>query len=275
MPISPRVVCSSITLRRLTLDVALEEIAAQGFSGIDLGALPGVCDHVPFELTDEAVTDVARTIRASGLQVRSINADLGDLNEEIGAVVQQDRDDHLQRLLDLAEQIDSPAIVLPCGSQGHDPIVDLEADLDRVAAALARANEHARARDRVIWVESQHSGRLCYDIERAAKLTERLGGSGVGLVLDFSHVVASSNDPIEWIDRFTDGIVHVHIRDAVPGNIHRTPGNGDVDFAAGLTRLAEIGYEGAFSLELETDDVANEDRPATARRVGEFISSLI
>ncbi|WP_418606460.1 hypothetical protein [Georgenia sp. SUBG003] len=85
MAVHPRVVCSSITFRRLPLAEALGTIRSLGFGEIDLGALPGVCDHVPYELTDDAVREVATTIRESGLGVRSINADVGDLNEDVDA----------------------------------------------------------------------------------------------------------------------------------------------------------------------------------------------
>ena len=65
-------ICSTITLRYLPLDQALSTIADLGFTEIDLGALPGVCDHVPYELSAEAVREVAATVKASGLSsVRS------------------------------------------------------------------------------------------------------------------------------------------------------------------------------------------------------------
>ena len=41
--------------RHQPLDDALATIAGLGFSEIDLGALPGVCDHVPYVLDDDAV----------------------------------------------------------------------------------------------------------------------------------------------------------------------------------------------------------------------------
>ena len=50
--------------------------------------------------------------------------------------------------------------------------------------------------------------------------------------MDFSHIVASGGDPLEFVDRFADRIAHVHIRDAVPGNINLSVGRGSVDFAA-------------------------------------------
>lgn len=275
MPLDQRVICSTISFRRLALDAALRQISDLGFSGIDLGALPGVCDHVPYELTAGAVTEVASTVRGSGLAVHSINADIGDLNQLLDAEGRIARDRHLERLLDLAVQIDAPAVVLPCGAQGHAPIRDLAADIGLVADELKHAAGIAAGRGVEIWVESQHSGRLCSTLDRAGLLIDALRGSGVRSVLDFSHVVASGDDPLTWIDRYSTEVAHVHIRDARRGDIHLSPGNGEVDFAAAIAALAAAGYRGAFSLELETADVADAERPAAARRAGQLISSYL
>src|SRR5699024_5880317 len=66
LPLHQRVVCSTISFRRHPLDQALSLIGELGFAAIDLGALPGVCDHVPYELNSAAVSEVAGTIRRSG-----------------------------------------------------------------------------------------------------------------------------------------------------------------------------------------------------------------
>ncbi len=54
--------------------------------------------------------------------------------------------------------------------------------------------------------------------------------------MDFSHIVASGGDPVEFVSRFGTRISHVHIRDAVPGNINLSVGNGAVDFATASRR---------------------------------------
>ena len=48
-------------------------------------ALPGVCDHVPYVLDAAAVDAVAAAVESSGLRVRSINGDIGDLNHPLDA----------------------------------------------------------------------------------------------------------------------------------------------------------------------------------------------
>lgn len=269
----PRLGCSTISFRHQPLPQALETIGGLGFAEIDLGALPGVCDHVPYVLDESAVDDVAATVAASGLVVRSINGDIGDLNAPLSPAERAARDRHLAMLVALAAATGARALVLPCGALRHDPIGELDDDLDRVADELDTAAGTAVAHGVELWTESLHYHRLCCDIDRAQRLTERIGGA-VGVVMDFSHIVASGADPADFVGRFGPRIAHVHIRDAVPGNINLSVGNGAVNFAAGFEALAAAGYRGHFALELETRDVTHDERPAAATKAAELISEL-
>lgn len=290
----PRLGCSTISFRHQRLPQALETIGGLGFAEIDLGALPGVCDHVPYVLDQGAVDVVAARVAASGLTVRSINGDIGDLNAPLSPAERADRDRHLAMLVALAAATGARALVLPCGALRHDPIGELDAtqslapprrsslaahrrltdDLDRVAGELDAAAGTAGAHGVELWTESLHYHRLCCDIDRAQRLTERVG-EAVGVVMDFSHIVASGGDPADFVGRFGPRIAHVHIRDAAPGNINLSVGNGEVDFAAGFEALDAAGYRGHFALELETRDVTHDERPAAATKAAELISQLI
>ena len=273
--IPTRLGCSTISFRHLDLDAALAAIAGLGFAEIDLGALPGVCDHVPYVLDAAAVDAVAAAVGSMGLRVRSINGDIGDLNHPLDAQARAARDRHLDMLVALAAATESAALVLPCGALDHTPVRSLGADLDLVAAELIAAAEAAHHRGVELWAESLHYHRLCWNLDRAQQLTDRLAASRVRVVMDFSHIVASGGDPVEFVGRFGDHIAHVHIRDAVPGNINLSVGNGQVDFARGLKALADAGYPGHFALELETRDITNDERPQATARAAQLISGLI
>ena len=276
-----RLGCSSISFRHQDLDTALHTLRGLGFEEIDLGALPGVCDHVPYTLDAEAVETVAAVVNNSGLRVRSVNGDIGDLNETPDAAAHVAREKHLEMLLALAAKTGAKALVLPCGAIDHDPIRSLEEDVDRVAAQLIHAAGRAAEFGIELWTESLHYYRLCWNTERAQLLADRLAGSDVGLVMDFSHIVASGGDPVDFVERFAPRIRHVHLRDAEPatdnepGNINLSIGNGKADFAAGLSALRDAGYTGHFSLELETRDVTHDERPAAAAKAASFITDLI
>src|SRR6478752_880512 len=176
--IHTRLGCSTISFRHLDLDAALATITDLGFAEIDLGALPGVCDHVPYVLDATAVADVAATVAASGLRVRSINGDIGDLNASLDPDARAARTRHLDMLVELAAATGSRALVLPCGALDHTPIDTLDDDLDRVAAELSAAARAAAAHGVQLWTESLHFHRLCFDIERAQQLTSRLDPAG-------------------------------------------------------------------------------------------------
>jgi len=59
------------------------------------------------------------------------------------------------------------------------------------------------------------------------------------------------------------------------GNINLSVGNGAVDIARGFKALADAGYHGHFSLELETRDITHDERPAAAAKTARLISDLI
>ena len=273
--LSSRLGCSSISFRHQPLPQALHTIHEIGFGELDLGALPGVCDHVPYGLDAAAVERVAADVEASGLRVRSVNGDVGDLNAVLGEGERMERADHLEMLLRLTSAVGAEALVLPCGALDHEPVRSLDEDIRTVADELAHASERAAAVGVGLWCESLHFFRLCWNENRAQRLTDALQGTGVGVVMDFSHIVASGGDPVRFVETFADRITHVHLRDATAGNINLSIGNGDADFAAGLQALERAGYTGHFSLELETRDVTHEQRPAATRSAAEYISSLL
>jgi sugar phosphate isomerase/epimerase len=270
-----RLGCSSISFRHQDLPLALCTMKDLGFEEIDLGALPGVCNHVPYSLDPEAVAAVAAEVSASGLRVRSVNGDIGDLNAVLEADARSARTQHLDALLALAAETGARALVLPCGALDHAPVRGLDEDLDNIAGQLVNASERAAGFGVELWTESLHFLRFCWNLERAGLLADRLAGSGVGIVMDFSHITAAGEDVHAYLDRHQGRISHVHLRDAVPGNINLSIGNGAADFAGGLKRLAAEGYAGHFSLELETRDVTHDERPAAAAKAASFITDLI
>ncbi|WP_433874922.1 sugar phosphate isomerase/epimerase family protein [Sinomonas atrocyanea] len=274
-----RLGCSSISFRHLPLAEALATMAELGFEEIDLGALPGVCDHVPFELTAHDAGRVAEAVSAAGLRVRSVNGDIGGLNVPLDAAAQAARAGHLDRLVGLTVAFGARALVLPCGALSPEPVRSLGEDLDLVAAQLSAAGERAAEHGVELWTESLHFYRLCGTLDRALALADRLEGTRVRHVVDLSHVVASGSQPREAVSAFAargaGSIAHVHLRDAVPGNINLSIGNGSVDFADALAALREMGFDGHFSLELEAHDLTHAERPAAAAKAASFITDLI
>ena len=271
-----RLGCSSISFRHQDLPTALRTIAGLGFEEIDLGALPGVCDHVPYDLDAEAVAAVTAEVVASGLRVRSVNGDIGDLNAVLDAAAQSARDRHLDALLTLAAGTGAKALVLPCGALGHEPVRSLDEDLDTVAAQLI-ARQAAGGRSSASNSGPSH----CTSCGSAGTWSARNCWPG-GWPAPASG--SSWTSAISWPPARTRWTTSSATRAGSPTSTCAMPCRGTSTSASATARpisppawraLAAVGYTGHFSLELETRDVTHEERPAAAAKAASFITDLI
>jgi len=105
------------------------------------------------------------------------------------------------------------------------------------------------------------------DIDRLMAST----GRAVHLLFDTGHLTFAGADPIAVLEKHGQRVIHVHAKDvrgavldtitwnadsfldAVLKGVYTVPGDGSIDFAAIVGRLASIGYEGWFVVEAEQD----------------------
>lgn len=110
-------------------------------------------------------------------------------------------------------------------------------------------------------IQSEH------DIDRLMAATD----TPVGLLCDTGHLTFAGADILRVLDHHGRRIKHVHAKDvrstvlqtldpetdsfldAVLKGIYTVPGDGMIDFATVVRRLAELGYEGWFVVEAEQD----------------------
>jgi len=268
-----RLGCSTISFRKLALPDALAQIATLGFGETDLGSLPGTCQHVPTPLPHDLVDVIAGQVRDSGVAVRLINADVADMDDPDLDERQLRR--RLATMVELATAVGTSMILLPSGRKGTTPRTELRRDIATVARTLTEAAGIVGEAGLSLLVEAPYSNRLCCDLDRAEMLYAALGDAPIGAVLDLSHVVAVGDDEADAVRRLGDRIRHVHLRDARPGQINISIGRGDVDFPAAIGALTAAGYTGHYSLELETRDIDDAERPTETGRAGRYITSLL
>lgn len=103
---------------------------------------------------------------------------------------------------------------------------------------------------------------------------EELNHSAVGVNFDPANMILyGKGDPIEALQVLAPWIRHVHIKDATasaePGEWGaEVPwGEGDVDTAAFLAKLEEIGFNGTLAIEREAGDSRMEDIQLATRRL--------
>ena len=269
--VADRVGISTITFRFRPLEEALTIIERLGAVEVDLGAIPDVTDHVPVPFTGDPAAYVA-ALKAHHLRAGAVNADIGHLNDP--ALSRSTLAETVRPLVALAAATGG-ALIVPCGRNSYEAYVDEETDLSTIAGNLRFVSELCASQDVRLLVEVLHHRRYVHSVERAEKVLAALGPDVFGLLFDVSHIVASSDDPVAWARARSDRVERVHLRDAVPGNLNLGIGRGATDFAGTIAALEAGGFTGTYILELETHDVAEQDREADALRSRSEILAIL
>ena len=115
-----------------------------------------------------------------------------------------------------------------------------------------------------------HPGQVAFDLFSAEMVLDAIDGrEEFGFTLDPSHLHWQGVDPVEFIRRFPDRILHVHVKDialtlngrsgvlgsylpygdARRGWDFRSPGHGGLDWEALIRVLNAAGYDGPLAVE--------------------------
>ena len=126
------------------------------------------------------------------------------------------------------------------------------------------------------WVEAQgmplvYHHHMAAVVETEAELDAFMANSTISLLFDAGHMAFAGGDVLGCIDKHHKRIKHVHTKDvrmdvinkldrskesfldAVIKGAFTVPGDGSLDFAAIVKKLAGYGYEGWFVVEAEQD----------------------
>jgi inosose dehydratase len=116
-----------------------------------------------------------------------------------------------------------------------------------------------------------HHMAAAIETEQELDLLMKHSGEGLPLLFDAGHMAFAGGDVLRVIDKHHTRISHVHTKDVRTGVIEKldrdresfldavvkgaftVPGDGSLDFAAIVKRLASHGYEGWFVVEAEQD----------------------
>jgi len=124
-------------------------------------------------------------------------------------------------------------------------------------------------------ISYHHHMAAAIETEAEVDLLMAHSGEALALLYDAGHMAFAGGDVMRVIDKHHKRISHVHTKDvrrhvidgldrsresfldAVVKGAFTVPGDGSLDFAAIVKRLASYGYEGWFVVEAEQDPKAN------------------
>ena len=178
------------------------------------------------------------------------------------------RVDYLRRAIEVAADLGAEAVSLWSGVL--ETGVDATTGWERLTAGVDRVLEIAGRHDVTLAFEPE-PGMLVDTLDDVVALRRRLGDPELlRLTLDLGHIVCNeTRGLVETIRAAGDLIANVQVDDMVRGvHEHLELGIGEVDFAAALEALTDVGYAGLASLELPRQGHA---APAVAERSLSFL----
>lgn len=157
-----------------------------------------------------------------------------------------------------AQQLSIWSGVLPAGTSAEEGWERLEEGVWRLCEGAARLG--------VGVAFEPEPGMLVQSMADWERLREQVTHPGLGLTLDVGHVrCTESYGPEEAIRRYGADLRNVHLDD-MRGRVHDhlQIGEGELDFAAIIAALQEVGFEGVASVELSRHSHAAVDAARVA-----------
>ena len=238
------------------LDDALALLADSGYDGVALTL--DVAHHDPFAPDLPGRTAALRR-RLDGLGLASVVETgarflLDPRRKHHPTLVSADADDRARRVaflktcVDVAADLGSEAVSFWAGVPGDDRTTSWDRLVDGVTQVVAYATERG-----VTCAFEPEPGMLVDDCDDWARLAAAV--PGLTLALDTGHCIVSGRwAPDEAVRAFAPHLGAVAVEDMPRGrHEHRAPGEGDMDLAAVLGALRDVGYGGLVSLELSRD----------------------
>lgn len=253
--------CSTLGYRFDPLDVALAEIAAQGFEVVDLAMYPSYCPHFnPLTASHGENLALAEQLAALDLRVAALNATDGLLGVP-------DQREHAmayaRAALRLARDLGAYGVTMQSGIE-PEPGEWLPVARE-VAPDLKELGDFAAELGLELTLEL-HKSLLMATGQQARDLMALVDHPAVGVAIDPSHATYAGENVSDIARSLGPLVKHVHLRDGRGKNIMVVPGDGTVDFRELAIALHEIGYPHAAVIELEYEDaLAPEVRPDLAR----------
>lgn len=249
---------------RMERDAAMERAARMGATGLQIYATRG--EHTPENMTPEKIAELKNRLSFYGLAVSALCGDLGHgfSDPEMNPVnVEQSK-----RILDLAKELGTDIVTTHIGVIPGDPTCDKYKIMQEACFALASYADSINAH---FAVETGPETAVTLK-----SFLDSLHSRGVAVNLDPANfVMVTGDDPVQAVYTLKDYIVHTHAKDGrrllvmdplvIYGEIEaqiqeakafiELPlGEGDVDFAAYLQALTDIGYQGYLTIEREVGD---------------------
>jgi sugar phosphate isomerase/epimerase len=238
------------TLRGMTIEQAAAALAGLGFDCLEL------CLEAPDvrpELLDQTrCGEIRRTLDALGIKLASASyhADREPLEQRAA---------NQERAIQVTRWLGADILVI-----NPEKATDRDRQWRGHVAHLKKLCQAAQDVQVTLAMEPEPLLVVGSSQDMMAMMAE-VGSPWLKVNLDIGHAKITDDDPAQSIRELGSAIVHLHLED-IQGRVHRhLPfGEGDIDFAAIRSALADIGYAGPYVVDLFGLNQDPRDVAATA-----------
>ncbi len=228
---------NSVLFGDFDIETAFRYTQMAGYDGIEVGAIPSMCDHLPLDSWRERA-DTIRTLAASyDLELLAMEQPLQDK-------------DVMEVAFQAAVEIGIP--IVNCGPGGTaDDEASLQQSLDNLGHLADRAEHYG-----ITLCVKAHVGCSIYNTPTTLRVMEAISSPAFGIDMDPSHIHRAMENPVEALGAVIKRVKHVHIRDCKgrqegPGNPEdQANGRGEIDLLGYIRVLQDYGYSGPLNLEV-------------------------
>lgn len=267
---------------RIPTREAVLAAAKIGATGLQMYATSG--ENAPEQLSGQKRKDLLSFVKDQGIVFSAVCGDFGkpfiDKKRNVELI------ERSKRIMDLAVELETDVVTT------HIGVIPADKTCERYQIMQEAAYELAQ------YADSMHAH---FAIETGPEIAvtlkaflDDLGSTGVAVNMDPANfVMVTKDDPVQAVYTLQKYIVHTHAKDGVNlrecdpyevyaemdhGNWDKEPafremplGQGDVDFAAYLKALEEVGYRGFLTIEREV----GADPAADIRMAADYLRKMM
>jgi len=259
----------------LSLHDAMRKAAEAGYGFVEPYAysdnsLP-INSHL--SLRSESSYHHIRTETCKADEVNCLKRDLGlefsAVDAHASLLLPQIAVPYIRRAIEFAAEVECPIVMSDEGPVPEEWMT-LDQAFEIMCVSLEAIVPHARSHGVLFAVELHNA--LTARPDMLMKLLDRFDANDLGVNFDTGNSFLAGNDPVEYLRSVANRVVHVHIKDIPQSQLHErgkvtgtrvgvAAGDGVIDLAGIVGALAEVAYEGVFSIECDTMEQARKSLP--------------
>lgn len=256
---------------------------------VDLAIKQGFDAIEPYPTKELATLEDARRLAdycgERGIPVSCFSMGCDLLSPDIASAVKR-----LKHYIDIAVLLRSPYFhhtLIPHLKPLRFGQADFEQLLPQIVPAVREVCDYASERGIRCVYEDQ--GFVFNGVERFSRFLTELDRDDVGVVADLGNIMFVDETPEQFVGRFSNEIVHVHVKDYLlksGGGAHPGPGwhvtrsgnhlrdtaigHGAIQFQQVFRILRTIGYDGYFSTEYDAPEPADKWLPISIENMKHY-----